>query len=57
VENLIKEAARRAREVLKVNMGKLEKLKDSLLEKEAIEADEVIKILKGAKMPKEAALY
>ncbi len=57
VENLIKEAAQRAKEVLKVNKDKLEKLKNALLEKEAIEADEVIKILKGAKMPKEAALY
>ncbi|MBI4033625.1 ATP-dependent zinc metalloprotease FtsH [Candidatus Saccharibacteria bacterium] len=57
VENLIKEAARRARAVIKVNKDKLEKLKNSLLEKEAIEADEVVKILKGSKMPKEAALY
>ncbi|MBI2007843.1 ATP-dependent zinc metalloprotease FtsH [Candidatus Saccharibacteria bacterium] len=57
VENLIKEAAQRARVVLKANKDKLEKLKDALLEKEAIEADEVAKLLKGAKMPKEAALY
>ena len=57
VENLIKEAARRARMVLKSNKEKLEKLKDALLEKEAIEADEVIQILKGSKMPKEASLY
>ncbi|MBI2285253.1 ATP-dependent zinc metalloprotease FtsH [Candidatus Saccharibacteria bacterium] len=57
VENLIKEAAQRARVVLKANKDKLEKLKDALLEKEAIEADEVVKLLKGAKMPKEAALY
>ncbi|HEX5394891.1 MAG TPA: ATP-dependent zinc metalloprotease FtsH [Candidatus Saccharimonadales bacterium] len=57
VENLIKEAARRARIVLKSNKEKLEKLKNALLEKEALEADEVIKILKGSKMPKEAALY
>jgi cell division protease FtsH len=57
VENLIKEAARRARMVLKSNTEKLEKLKDALLEKEAIEADEVIQILKGSKMPKEASLY
>lgn len=57
VETLIKEAANRARMVLKANKDKLEKLKDALLEKEAIEAEGVIKILKGAKMPKEAALY
>ncbi|HLG90921.1 MAG TPA: cell division protein FtsH, partial [Candidatus Saccharimonadales bacterium] len=57
VENLIKEAAQRARVVLKANKDKLEKLKDALLEKEAIEADEVVKLLKGAKMPKEASLY
>ena len=57
VEGLIKEAANRARAVLKANKDKLEKLKNALLEKEAIEAEEVIKILKGSKMPKEAALY
>lgn len=57
VENLITEAANRARLVLKANMAKLEKLKDSLLEKETVEAPEVIKILDGSRMPKEAALY
>jgi cell division protease FtsH len=57
VESLIKEAGRRARAVIKNNMDKLEKLKNALLEKETIEADEVAKLLKGAKMPKEAALY
>lgn len=57
VENLIKEAANRARAVIKSNLSKLEALKDALLEKETIEADEVLDILKGAAMPKEAALY
>lgn len=57
VENLIKEAAQRARVVLKANKDKLEQLKEALLDKEALEADAVIKILKGSKMPKEAALY
>jgi cell division protease FtsH len=57
VENLIKEAAKRARDVLKANMNKLEELKEALLEKETVEADEALKILKGAKMPKAAALY
>ncbi len=57
VENLVTEAARRARQVLKANLEKLEKLKDALLEKETVEAEEVLEILKGSKMPKEAALY
>jgi cell division protease FtsH len=57
VESLITEAANRAHEVIKANLSKLEKLKDALLEKETVEADEVIKILEGAKMPKVAALY
>lgn len=57
VENLIKEAARRAKEVLKSNMHKLEELKAALLEKETVEAEEVLKILHGSKMPKAAALY
>jgi cell division protease FtsH len=57
VENLIKEAGTRARAVIKANKDKLEKLKNRLLEKETVEADEVIRILKGSKMPKEAALY
>jgi len=57
VEHLITEAGQRAREVLKVNMPKLEQLKVALLEKETVEADEVIKILDGSVMPKEAALY
>jgi cell division protease FtsH len=57
VEDLIKEAAKRAHEVLKVNMHKLEALKDALLEKETVEADEVLKILDGSHMPKAATLY
>lgn len=57
VEALIKEAAERARHVIKANRHKLEELKDRLLEKETIEADEVKKILHGAVMPKTAALY
>jgi ATP-dependent Zn protease len=54
---LITEAAKRAKIVLKANMHKLEDLKNSLLEKETVEANEVIKILEGSHMPKEAALY
>lgn len=57
VEALIKEAADRARVVIKANMEGLKKLKDKLLEKETIDADEVNEILKGTKMPKAAALY
>ena len=57
VEHLITEAGVRAREVLKVNMPKLEQLKVALLEKETVEADEVKKILEGSVMPHAAALY
>jgi cell division protease FtsH len=57
VENLITEAANRARLVLKSNLESLEKLKDALLEKETVEAAEVIKLLHGSHLPKSAALY
>lgn len=57
VENLITEAANRARAVIKANLKKIEVLKDRLLEKETVEAEEVIEILNGAVLPKEATLY
>lgn len=57
VEALIKEAGQRARVVLKANMPKLEALKQALLEKETVEAEEVLKILEGSTLPKDAALY
>lgn len=57
VEDLITEAANRARAVIKANLGKLENLKDRLLEKETVDADEVLEALKGAKLPSAAALY
>jgi cell division protease FtsH len=57
VEALITEAANRARAVIKANLDKLENLKDRLLEKETVDADEVVESLKGAKMPQAAALY
>ncbi len=57
VEALISEAATRAREVIKANLKKLDALKDALLEKETVEAAEVIEILKDSHMPKTAALY
>jgi len=57
VESLIRESAKRARLVIKANLTSLEKLKDVLLDKETVEAKEVIAVLKNAKMPKEARLY
>ena len=57
IEALIMEAAVRAREVIKANKSYLEKLKVALLEKETLEAEEVIKILEGSHLPKAAALY
>lgn len=57
VEALITEAAKRAREVIRANRKQLDALKDVLLEKETIEADEVITILSGTKLPPAAALY
>jgi cell division protease FtsH len=57
VEALITEAASRARIVIKANRDRLEALKDRLLAKETVEADEVSELLKGAHMPKAAALY
>ena len=57
VEALIREAAERARAVIKSNVDKLKLLKNKLLEKETIEAEEVKKILEGSHMPKTAALY
>ncbi|MCA9332015.1 ATP-dependent zinc metalloprotease FtsH [Candidatus Saccharibacteria bacterium] len=57
VESLITEAATRARAVIRANMDKLGALKDSLLQKETVEAEEVAKILEGSEMPKAASLY
>jgi cell division protease FtsH len=57
VERLITEAATRAREVVKANTKYLTALKDKLLEKETVDADEVKKIFEGSHMPKTAALY
>lgn len=57
VEELITEAADRARVVIKANMKKLGELKDALLAKETVEAEEVIDILKGTTLPKAAMLY
>lgn len=57
IEALITEAANRARIVIKANMDKLEALKDRLLEKETVDAAEVLEVLQGAHMPPAAALY
>ena len=57
VEALITEAGERARAVIKANMKKLEELKDALIEKETVEASQVLDILAGSVMPKAAALY
>jgi len=57
VEGLITEAADRARAVIKANRAQLESLKDRLLEKETVDADEVLEALHGAKLPEAAALY
>jgi cell division protease FtsH len=57
VEALITEAATRARAVIKANLKYIEALKDKLLEKETVDADEVHEIFTGAHLPKEVALY
>lgn len=57
VEGLITEAATRAREVIRANRKQLDALKDALLEKETVEAEEVMSILTGTKLPPAAALY
>ena len=57
VEALITEAAKRAELVIKANKKELEALKKELLEKETVEAEQVIEILKNTTMPKSAALY
>lgn len=57
VEDLITEAANRAREVIKSNLPYLKKLKDALLEHETVEAEDVVKIFEGTQLPKTAALY
>jgi cell division protease FtsH len=56
VEGLITEAAQRARAVIKANRKHLDKLKDRLLEKETVDAEEAKKILEGANLPKTALL-
>lgn len=56
VQELIKEAAKRAEIVIRANLKPLKKLADALLEKETIESHEVKELLKGAELPKEVVL-
>ena len=57
VADLIKEAARRAEVVITKNRAKLDELTKALLDKETLEDKEVVEILKGTILPKEAKLY
>jgi len=57
VAELINEAAVRAETVLKNNMDLLKKLAGELVEAETLEEDAVARILKTAKLPKEAMLH
>ncbi|HRQ98216.1 MAG TPA: ATP-dependent zinc metalloprotease FtsH [Candidatus Saccharibacteria bacterium] len=57
VAELIREAAKRAEAVIISNRASLDKLAKALLEEETLEEEEVIKVLKDAKLPKEAKLY
>ena len=57
VKQLLEEAAERARVVLERNRDSLDALAKALLEEETIEEEGVDKLLAGAKLPKEAALY
>ncbi len=57
VAELVKEAARRAEVVLTQNRASLDKLAKALLKEETLEEQQVIEVLKDAKLPKEAKLY
>lgn len=57
VEDLIKEAARRAEIVISKNRESLDKLAAALLVEETIEEDDVKKLLKGSHLPAEAKLH
>lgn len=56
VRKLVEEASRRAAEVIKANKKYLEALKDELIKNETVEAEDVIKIFMGAKLPASAKL-
>ena len=57
VEALIKEASKRAELVITTNRKQLDELAAALLEEETLEESAVVKILKDAKLPKEAKLH
>ena len=54
IAKLIKEAAVRAEAVIRANMVCLEKLKEVLIDKETVEAEEVLEIFKDSRLPREA---
>jgi cell division protease FtsH len=57
VNELIAEAATRAREVITANRKFLDRIKDELLEKETLDDKQVREIFTGAKLPDAAKLY
>lgn len=57
VEALIKEAAKRAEDVIRHNMRSLEKLAKALLVEETIEESQVVELLKEATLPTGAMLH
>ena len=54
ITKLIKEAAVRAEAVIRANMASVERLKDALIDKETVEAEEVLEIFKDSSLPREA---
>jgi len=56
VQKLIEEATNRAKKVIVANRKYLDALKDALLKKETLDEDEINKILKDSKVPKEVLL-
>jgi cell division protease FtsH len=57
VNELIEEAAKRARLVITENRHFLAKIKDALLKEETLDANQVTEIFRGAKLPEAAKLY
>jgi cell division protease FtsH len=57
INEILTEATRRAREVLKANRTILDNLAKELLEQETLDEDQVKVILKGTKLPAAAKLY
>ena len=56
IANLIKEASSRSELVIRENLPCLERLKEALLEKETVEAEEVLEIFKKARLPSRVQL-